>query len=247
MSANNPSITASDIISDVESRLGSPSVSTSVYLPWVSYGYIKTFNALLKTDQEVKERLFGAYGTYTLTNGTAEYSLNTMFPRFGGPIKFEILYGDTGDQRTRLKRLPSVSHWDNQGNVSTSYRSKTDAVYYLIGDTIGIIPTPPSTDASNAILYSWYIQRPYQITGGTDVIDIPYRFLYPLVSYVQAKAIQKVNEDYRTAAAVEAKFDQDLMEIADAAASERNENDGISSIEYSSNSPLLSNPLRDGF
>lgn len=242
MSVNNPSITASDIITDVESRLGSPNVSSNYYLPWVSYSYQKTYQALVKTGQAVKERLFGAYTSYTLDNGTAEYSLATLIPRWGGFIKVEMLYGGTEDTRVRVNPLTSIAHWNNQSNVTTSYRAKTDPVYYILGDTIGFIPTPPATDASSATAYFWYVRRPYQIDDVTDVIDIPYRFIYPVVNYVQAKALQRVNEAYQTSAQIEAKFEDELMSISDAADSEVNENDGYG-FEVSTNSPIFDNPL----
>lgn len=243
MASNNPSVTASDLILDVENRLGNPSISTSIYLPWVSYSYQKVYQALSGVSQEVKERLFGAFVQYTLTNGTAEYSLNTIMPRFGGVIKFEILFGGTGDQRVRLQNLPTLSAWDNQANISTSYRTKTNPVYYNISDILGIIPTPPADDPANAILYAWYIKRPYQITDGADVIDIPYRFQYPIINYIQAKAIQKAHEDYGESRLLEARFEEELQQIAEAADSEHNENDGTSSIAYSSSDALGQDPF----
>jgi hypothetical protein len=243
MSADNPSIKASDIISDVENRLGNPNLSTSIYLPWVSYGYMKTYAALAKAGQSVKETLFGNYVTFTLANGTAEYALSTYVSRFGSLIKAEILYGGTGDIRTRAAQLRSIAEWLNQGNVSTSYRDKSQPLVYFLQDKIGFIPTPPSSDAAQATAYIWYVKRPFQVTDGTDVIDIPYRFIYPLVNYVQAKAIQKYNEDYTEAALVEKRFDNELEEIALAADSEFNENDG-NAVEISSSSALYDNPFR---
>lgn len=242
MSANNPSITAANIITDVENRLGNPNISTSVYLPWVSYAYQKTYAALANVGQEVKERLFGNYTTYTLTNGTAEYALSTILPRFSSVIKLEILYGGTGDQRVRLSKLRTISGWDNQGNVSTSYRPKTSPLYYLLEDTLGIIPTPPASDSSQGVLYAWYVRRPYQITDGADVIDIDYRFIYPIVNYVQAKALQKENEAYATSGEIERLFLGELEDIAEAAASEYNENEG--EFVQDTSTVLHENPLR---
>lgn len=242
MASNNPSITASDIITDVEVRIGSPNLGTTVYLPWVSYAYSKTYAALYNAGRRVREQLFGAYATYTLTNGTAEYSLQTMLPRFASFIKIEILYGATGDQRVRVHPMRSVWQWDNQANVSTSYQSKAKPLYYIVGDTIGFIPTPPASDASSPTAYFWYVKRQYQITEGADVIDIPYRFLYPVVNFVQAKAIEQQNEDYSSANAVENKFERELQQIAETASGEFNENDG-EAIEASSNSPIFDNPL----
>lgn len=242
MAANNPNITASNLIADVENRLGNPNISASVYLPWVSYAYLKTYAALANAGQSVKETLFGNYQAITLTNGTAEYALSTILPRFGSVIKLEILYGGTGDQRVRLSPLRSISQWNVQGNVSTSYRSKGNPLYYLLEDTIGIIPTPPATDANSATLYAWYVRRPYQITDGTDVIDLDYRFIYPLVNYIQAKAIQKENEDYNASLEIERLFQSELAEVVEAAVSEYNEND-INGVEISSSSALFDNPL----
>lgn len=244
MASNNPSITAADIITDVEARLGTPGISTTNYLPWVSYAYQKTFQALINAGQTVKEELFGNYSAITLTNGTAEYALSTIIPRFGGFIKTEILYGGTGDQRVRINKLRSVSQWQIQGNVSTSYRSKSEPLFYLLEDTLGVIPTPPVADVANAILYAWYVRRPYQINLSTDVIDIDYRFIYPIVNYVQAKAIQAKFEDYSEARTVEAQFQQELEQIAIAAASEYNENDETNAVEISADSMLFDNPLR---
>lgn len=241
MSSNNPSITASVIISDVENRLGNPNISTSVYLPWVSYAYQKTYAALYNVGQTVREQLFGNYDDITLTNGTAEYALSTILPRFASVIKLEILYGATGDQRATLRKLRSIAHWNNQGNVSTSYRPKATPYYYILEDTLGIIPTPPATDPANAILYAWYVRRPYQITEGADVIDIDYRFIYPVVNYVQAKAIQKENEAYDTSLKIERLFEAELEQIAETAASEFNENEGEFVME--TDSALDENPF----
>lgn len=243
MSSNNPDITVSDIITDVEARLGTPNISTSIYAPWFSYAYAKLYAALVNAGQTVKEQLFGNYEEVTLTNGTAEYALSTILPRFGSVIKIEILYGAEGDERAVARRLRSIAQWRNQGNVSTAYRNKQDPLYYLLQDIIGFIPTPPAGDASNAIAYCWYVMRPYQITLGSDVIDIPYRFIYPIVNYVQAKAIEKQNEDYSTAALVEQRFEREIEQAATSAASEYNENDA-QGIEVSGDSAIFDNPFR---
>lgn len=243
MSANNPSITGADIITDVEARLGTPNISSTIYVPWIAYAYLKTYAALANAGQTVKENLFGAYIAVTLTNGTAEYTLSTIIPRFGSVIKLEILFGGTSDQRVRLSPLRSISQWASQANVSTSYRAKEAAVYYLLKDTLGVIPTPPASDPSQATLYAWYIARPYQITATTDPIDIPFRFLYPIVNYVQSKAIEKQNEDYSQASLVEQRFERELEQIAIAASSEYNENDG-EGIEVATDSLIFDNPFR---
>lgn len=241
---DNPDITASDIITDVENRLDSPNISTAKYLPWVSYAYQKLYQALIGSGQRVKEELFGNYIEFDLTNGTAEYSLETNIPRYGGTIKVEIKYGGTSDDWVRARKIPSLANYDIQNNVSTSYRGKSDAIYYIIQNKIGFIPTPPSTDSGTPVARVWYIRRPFQVTAGTDIIDIPYRFIYPLVDYVQAKAIMSENEDYNQAAQMEANFRQQLVEVAEAAVSEFDENDGTNFIQVSSNSSLFSNPFR---
>lgn len=244
MSNNNPSITVSDITTDVENRLLSPGISGSVYIPWVSYAYQKTYQALLGVNQRVKEELFGNLISVTLTPGTAEYSVSTNIPRFGGIIKVEIRYGASGDDWERAERLDSVAHWKIQNNVSTNYRSKTSPLYYIIEDIIGFIPTPPSGESTQTpTARVWYIQRPYQITLTTDVIDIPYRFTYPIVNYVQARAIERENEDYDVALSIERKFEQELENIATAASSEYSEEEQTNFVRVGSDSGLYEDPL----
>lgn len=243
MASNNPDITASDIISDIESRLGSPNISGSIYLPWISHGYQKLYHGLANAGQEVKENLFGALETITLANGTSEYSIEDNIPRYGGLIKAEIRYGGSEDQYVRATKLRSLSQWNDQSQVSTEYRAKVSPLIYFSGTIFGVIPTPPATDAGSPTLKVWYIKRPYQITSVTDVVDIPYRFLFPVTNYVQAKAIQHKYEDYSAAAALENKFDQEVQMAAEYASGEITENEGMS-VEYSSGSELLSNPLR---
>jgi len=243
MSSNNPDITASDIITDVENRLDTPGISTSVYLPWVSYAYQKTYQAITYAGQRAKETFFGAYIEVDLTNGTAEYTISDIVPRFGGIIKVEIKYGNSEDVWNRAKELPSISDWKIQNNVDTTYRSKTCPLYYVLKDTIGFIPTPPSTDTSNATARIWYVQRPYQITSGSDVVDLPYRFIYPVNDYVQAKAIMKENEDYAQAAQVEANFRLQLDQITALVENEFNENEGRF-VKIDSSDSLYANPQR---
>lgn len=246
MSSNNPSVTASDIITDVENRLGNPNISTDIYLPWVSYSYQKTYQKLTGVDQAVKETYFGDAIEFNLTPGVAEYSLTANIPRFGGFIKAEIKYGASGDNWQRTTRLPSLANWRIQNNTSTSYQAKDAAMYYLLGDNLGFIPTPPASEtAQTPVAKVWYIKRPYQITLGTDVIDLPYRFLYPMVNYVQAKAIERENEDYTQAAQVEIKFERELESVALAAASEFSENEGTNFVQVGADSPLYSNPMRN--
>jgi hypothetical protein len=242
MSANNPDITASDIITDVEARLGTPNISTSIYLPWISYAYQRTYQALANCGQEIKERLFGDDATITLVTDTSEYSIETNMPRFGGMIKVEVKYGATGDEYHQATLLRSLANWEDQSHISTTYRSKLEPLYNIFGDHLVIIPTPPSTDTGTSYAKCWYIKRPYQLDSGTDVIDIPYRFMYPIVNYVQAKAIQKANEDYSTSFQLEADFRNQLEEIAQACVSEDNENEG-QAVEVSSNSRLYDKPF----
>jgi hypothetical protein len=245
MSANNPEITASNIIDDVENRLGNPNIGADIMLPWVSYAYQKTYQALINVNQQVKETYFGALAEFDLTPGVAEYSINENIPRFGGFIKVEIRYGASGDQYVRASKLPSVANWYNQSNDSTSYTGKNAAMYYLIGDNLGFIPTPPAGEVSQDVVARvWYVKRPYQITEEDDIIDIPYRFLYPIANYVQARAIQRENEDYEQAALVERKFETELEQIAEAADSEYSESEGGNYVQVASDSPLYQNPMR---
>lgn len=238
MSVANPSYTANDVITDVEGRMQVTN-SATLYIPWISYAYQKVYQALAGVGQHVQEQLFGNYTTLALQNGVAEYSISTNIPRYSSMIKMEILYGATGDQRVPVEKLRSIAHWRNQANVSTSYRSKDVPLYYILQDILGFIPTPDGGTA-----YIWFVQRPNQIVAGTDVIDIPYRFVYPIADYVHAKTIQKENEDYSTARLVEANFQAQLEEIADAAASEFSENDGTDAVEIPADSGIYQDPLR---
>ncbi len=237
MSSNNPSITVSDIVTDVENRLNQPSLGGDVYLPWVSYAYAKTYAALANAGQGVKEALFGAYMPVALVNGQTEYTLSSLIPRFASVIKIEVLYGASGDQRNTASKIKSIAHIKNMGQLSTTYWSKTQPFYYQLEDTLGVIPTP-----DGGTMYVWYIKRPYQLTSSSDVIDIDYRFIYPIVNFVQAKAIQAVNEDYTTSEEVERIFERELEQIANTAAGEYNEEEG-DSVQISSSSSLYENPL----
>lgn len=245
MSESNPDITASDIITEVEDILDDPNIGSSVYLPWISYAYQKTYQKLTAISQDVKETLFGDDVTFDLTGGTAEYSISENIPRYGGIIKVEIKYGASGDDWIRAARLKSVSNWRIQNNVGTNYRSKTAALYYILDNTIGFIPTPPSADTDQTPQAKvWYIKRPYQITLTTDVIDIDYRFMYPIRNYVLAQAIRRENEDYAAAGDIENNFRAELEEMAIAAASEFSESEGTNEVEVSSDSGLYDNPFR---
>lgn len=228
MASNNPSVLVSDLISDVESRLLTPAISSSIYLPWISYAYLRTFNALVNTNQRVKEELFGEVATITMnTTSPNEYTLTDYAERYGGIIKVEVKYGATGDEYIKATRLQSIAVWENQDNVSTTYQSKTQPLYYILGQKIGFIPTPPETGAYAKV---WYIKRPYQVTMTSDTIDIPYRFTYPITNYVVAKAIQREHQDYATTQTIEAQFRAELEEISMAAANEYGEFEAINTI-----------------
>lgn len=244
MASNNPSITASNIITDVEARLENPNLSANTYLPWVSYGYNRLYLALMSADPRVREGLFGNSETFNLSAGVSEYSISTNIPRFGGIIKVEVKYGGTGDDWTRAKKLPSVSDYEVQNNNTTSYRAKENPLYFLLEDSIGFIPVPPVADSGTPQAKVFYVRRPYQITDVADVIDIDYRFIYPLANYVQAKAIERINEDYGQAAIIEREFIRLLEEVSERATSEfSGELDGGESVVVPSNSPLFKNPF----
>ena len=237
MASNNPSVTASDIIADVEARLGTPNISSSVYLPWISYAYQRVFLTLLRTKREVAEQFFGDYYDLALsTLNPNEYVITNYIPRFGGILKVEVKYGATDDQWVNSSQLPSVTTYDILQNNTTAYRSKVSVVFYFIGQKIGFIPVPPETGATARI---YYIKRPYQINQTTDVIDIPYRYQYPIVDYVQAKAIQRANQDYSASQVLEDRFRQQLEEVSISADSEI---EGSSNILYTGTS-LYDNPL----
>lgn len=241
MASSNPTYTVADVITDVNNRLANPGLSSTVMIPWVSYAYQRIYQVLSGAGQTVKEELFGDDATITMnTTSPNEYSLETNIPRFGGIIKVEVKYGASGDDWNRASKLRSIANWNIQNNVSTSYRGKTQPLYYLLQDVIGFIPTPPESGAQAKV---WYIKRPQQLDATTDEIDIPYRYIWPIIEYVQAKTIQRVNEDYREAELVERNFERALEEIALAAVSEYNENDGTDAVEDFSNSFFYHNPL----
>lgn len=241
--ADNPEITVADVVTDIEGRFSSaPSISSDRYLPWISYAYQKVFNALSMVNARCREDLFGDVDTITLNTATPnEYTLTDEISRFGGFISVEIKYGATGDVYNKANRLPSQSNWENWDNISTTYRSKLEPLYYKRGNTVGFIPVPPETGATAKI---WYVKRPNQLTDTTDIVDIPYRFLYPVTDYVHARALQAVNEDYQTADVIEANFRRQIEEIQEAAASEFNENDGTDNVQDNSNSDIYNNPFR---
>lgn len=239
---DNPDVTVADVVTDIEGRFSSaPSLSSDRYLPWISYAYQKVYHALSMVNSHCREDLFGDVDTITLNTSTPnEYSLNTEIPRFGGFVSVEVKYGATEDVYNKASRLPSQANWENWDNISTSYRSKMTPIYYKRGTTIGFIPVPPE---SGGVAKVFYIKRPYQLTETTDVIDIPYRFFYPITDYVHARALQAVNEDYQSSEAVEANFRRQLEEIQEAAASEFDENDGTGNIQDNSDSDFYNNPF----
>ena len=237
MATNNPDVTAADIITDVEARLVTPAISSSIYLPWISYAYNRVFLTLLRASKELAEQFFG--DSYLLSLDTSdpnEYIITDYIPRFGGCIKVEIKYGETGDQWVNAGQLTSVRTVDILQNNTTQYRSKTNAVYYFLGEKIGFQPYPPEVGAVARI---YYVKRPYQIDSTSDVIDLPYRYQYPIADYVQAKAIQRANQDYSTSQVLEDRFRQQLEEVAISADSEVI---GSTNIMYQG-SGLYNNPL----
>lgn len=234
---NNPNITASNIITDVEARLFNPNISSSLYLPWISYAYQRVFLTLLRSRKEIAEQFFGDSYTLTLdTDNPNEYILTDYMPRFGGIIKVNMKYGDINDQWQDVSQLPSVSTYSSMEEKTTLNVAKTNAVYYILGGKIGFIPIPPESGAQ-AVIY--YIKRPYQIDDVSDVIDIPYRYQYPIADYVQSKAMQRSNQDYTTSQVIEDRFRQQLEEIAISADSEIL---GASNILYQGTA-LYDNPL----
>lgn len=239
MSESNPTYTAGDVITDVEARLLSPNLSASVYIPWISYAYQKLYSKLIGVGQDVKEELFGDTDSISLTVGQLEYTLIDEIPRYGGIIKVAVKYGGTGDTRQPARRLRSKSHWRNIENVSTSYQAKDIPLYYIQGGVIGIIPTAPE---SGAVAYIDFVKRPYQITESEDEIDIPYRFIYPIINYVHARAVERTAEDYGQSAIIEKNFQNELEEVALAVASEFNENEA-NMVEVATNDVLYDNPF----
>lgn len=242
MSEITPSMTASDIISDVETRLGTTNLSSSNYLPWISYAYQKTYLKLMGISQKIKEELFGAVATFNLSASVAEYNLSTTIPQYGGFIKCEVKYGGTGDDWVKAKVLPSLSKWTNQEDVTSNDWAKSQALVYFLKDVIGFIPTPPAADSGTPQAKVWYVKRPVRITQVTDVIDLPYRFIYPIVTYTQAMAIVAENEDYRQAGRVEQNFRQELDEMAESADSETSEYEEANAVEETDDA-LRDNPL----
>lgn len=243
MATNNPTYTAADVITDVNNRfVGGSNLDSTVLLPWVSYSYLKLYNAIISVGQRAKEEIFGDRGDITLSSGTLEYTITDSLPRFGGILKVEVRYGDSEDDWVPAKPLVSITHWKSLDNVSTTYRSKTDPLYYLRRSVIGIIPTPTAgEDDQTPTARVWFIRRPYKIDATTDEIDIPYRFIYPVINYVYAMAVRRVNEDHQEASLIEQQFERELEEVALMVANEFEE--GVDGVEAPSDSELYHNPL----
>lgn len=239
MADQNPDLLVSDIITDVEARLNAPGLATSVYLPWISTSAQRIYRALTALGQEGKERYFGASDTISLTTSTLEHDIFGSIPDFGSFISVEVLYGASGDVRRKASKLRSVSQWPDLSNVTTSYRAKDVPLYYQSGDNIGIIPVPPE---SGAVAYIRYIRKLPQYTDADDVIEIPYRFTWPIYDYVEAKALQRTNEDFSTSRQIEMDFRADVDALTEMAADEMNENDGTNAVEET-DTELSDDPL----
>lgn len=242
MATDNPTFTAASVITDVQSRLNNPNLSGDVYLPWLSYSVQKLHAKLTSVGQRAKEYLFGDREDIPLTADILEYTITDSIPRFGGVLRIEVRYGASGDDWSRATPLVSINNWDSLDNVSTTYRGKTNPLYYLRRNVIGIIPTPPAGESvQTPTARVWYVRRQPQINDSTDEIDIPYRFIYPVLNYVEAMAIRRLHEDYGEARDIENQFERELEQVALAVADEFEE--GVEGIEISSSSELFYNPL----
>lgn len=240
MPDNNPDYTASAVVTQVESDLRNPNLGTAFYLPHISAAFGKVRQKLERVGQQAKEDFFGDVATINLTTDSpAEFDLTTVIPRFGGFIGVQVKYGGADDQYNPATKLKSFAHWANWDHISSVYRGKDQPLYYKRGDTIGFIPVPPEPNATAKV---WFVKRGFQVTDGGDELDIPYRFMYPILTYVKARAIERANEDYVTAAQLDRRFEAELEDIAQAAASEFNEEDG-DSVEIDSNDALYSDPF----
>lgn len=243
MASDNPTYTAADVISDVENRFsGGTGLSSSVFFPWISYSVQKLHAKIASIGQRAKEEILGDTGTITLASDTLEYTITDSIPLFGGFIRVDVRYGATGDVYNKATPLVDINHWKSLENVSTTYQPKTSPLYYKLGTKIGIIPTATAGESvQTPTAKIRYVKRQPQITAGTDEIIIPYRFIYPVINYVQSKAVQRVNEDYGESALLERKFEQELEEVALSVADEFEE--GVDGVEVSSSSPLFNDPL----
>ena len=244
MSINVPSVTASDIITDIETRLGDTNLDTNDYLPWISYAYQKLYKAIVRAGQQAKEYYYGNYTTFNLTSGTGEYTLTTNVPRFGGIIKVEVKYGGTDDRWVTAARLPSINNYNQSSEYNTTqYRGKDKPYYYMLQDLIGFIPVPPGSDAGTPQAKIFYVRKPYQIDSGTDVIDVPYKYIDALNDYVQSKALQAENESYNESLEIERVFEAKLRQITEDVEDEFGEYEGTDSVQPMQGSQLHSNPL----
>lgn len=241
MSSNNPDITAADVITDVETRLGDTNLDATDYLPWISYSYQKVYHAIVSAGQQAKEKFFEDNATIALDVDTLEKDISTDIPLLGSISKIEVKYGASGDTWNPATKLPSTAHWANLHNVSTQYRNKTNPLYNITGNNLLVIPVAPE---SGAVAYVRYIKRPYQLTASTDIIDLPYRYIYAVIDYVHARAIVSENEDFAQAQVVENNFQAELAKITELVVNEFNENDGTSAVQVDTTASIFSNPLR---
>lgn len=201
---DNPEYTVADVISDVNGRLRNPGVGAEIITPWVSYAYNRLYNKLLNVNQQVKEQLFGAYTTIDLEEDVAEYVITEHAPRYSSLVKYEIHYGT--NQITSGKSIYSIAKSPN--NVITG-GSGTPRLYRY-GNNFAFYPIPGEGTA-----HLWYIKRGKQLTQSTDVLyDIPYRYLYPIMDYVEGRVIARINEDYGVLGTLEREFERKMEEVA---------------------------------
>jgi hypothetical protein len=245
MSTNNPTVTAQNIIDDVFIRLGEHSIQAASCLPWVSYAYQKLYLTIVSAGQAAKERYFGDTATFNLTPGDGDYTITDHIPLFGSFVKVELKYGKSGDDWVKASQIRSLSDWEIESNQTTQHRTKNNALYTQFGNTLRIIPVPPATETDQTPQAKvLYIKRPYQITALSDEIIIPYRFTFPIVNYVHARAIETENEDFSQAAQVELRFERELSQVAEFVDSEINENEG-NFVSISTSSNLFGDPMRN--
>lgn len=241
MSSNNPTITVSDLIEEVDTRLGGTNLDTSDFLPWASYSQLKTYNAIIAAGQQAKERYFETEDTLDLSTSVLEIDITSQAPDFGSVVKIEVKYGASGDDWNPASKMASSANWRNLHNVSTTYRNKTSPVYNITGDSnLMVIPIPPEDGAQ---AYIRYISRPYKLTLATDTIVIPYRFTYLMTDYIYNRATIAENEDISAFRALDADFEAKLRKLTEEVTNEFNENDGTSGIRVSGSAPIFRNPL----
>ena len=243
MATANPDYTASDIIEEVNSLLtGGTNLSAEIMLPWISTAYQRLYAKISSVSKQAKEELFGDRADVELVADTLEYTLTDSIPRFGGFIKVAVRYGASEDDWNPATRLLSIEYWKDLSKVSTQYQAKTLPLYYQRNGLIGVIPTAVSGETDQTpTARVWFVKRAERIDEVTDIIDIPYRFCYPIVNYVLKRTLQRVNEDYATADQIDRDFKEDLEEVALSVASEFEE--GIDGIEVPAGSALYDNPF----